>query len=171
MSTVLAAPQYHVELIDGQEVEKPLPKKLHSICQTHLLNRLNQVFEERYWAASELNILTGKHTSDGRREYIVPDVTVVAPGAKYEDGDLAEPPIWGVEILSPGQTIGDLFNRAERLLALGCPLVWVIWPEKRRAWEYRSDLEEQSAELVGRLPDGEEIRVILAEMWAKLTRF
>ena len=173
MSAALVTPQYHVELIDGREVEKPLPKKLHVMIQTYLLIVLNRAFEERYFAYPELNFLTGGRTPEGRREYIVPDLVVVTPSSKYEDGDLAEPPIWGVEILSPGQTIGDLFHRAERLLRLGCPLVWVIWPEKRRAWEYwsnLSDLEEQRSELKGQLPDGEEIRISLAEMWATLDR-
>ena len=99
----------------------------------------------------------------------MPDVTVVERNARYQDGDLAELPIWGVEILSPGQTIGDLFVRAERLLKLGCPLVWVIWPEKRRAWEYRNDLEEQRSELTGQLPNGDAIVVPLSEVWAELT--
>ena len=33
-----------------------------------------------------------------------------------------ELPLWGVEIYTPGQIIGDLFVRAARLLKLGCPL-------------------------------------------------
>ena len=172
MSTVLTTPQYHVELIDGREVEKPLPKKLHSRCQTFILNELGRLFGKQYWAASELNVLTGRRTLEGRREYIVPDVTVVAPGMQYEDGDLAEPPLWGVEILSPGQTIDDLFVRAGRLLKLGSPLAWVIWPEKRQAWEYRPDaLTEKFDALTGVLPDGTEIRVELAEMWEEMILF
>jgi Uma2 family endonuclease len=91
---------------------------------------------------------------------------------QYEEGDLAEPPLWGVEVLSPGQTIDDVFARAGRLLKLGCPLAWVIWPEKRQAWEYRpNDLMEKFDALTGVLPDGTEIRVELAEMWEEMTRF
>ena len=172
MSTVLTIPQYHVELIDGREVEKPLPKKLHFRTQRHLIVELARLIPRDYEAGPELNILTGGVTPDGRREYIVPDVTVVALKAKYEEGDLAEPPLWGVEILSPGQSIADLFARAERLLKLRCPLVWVIWPEKRQAWEYRpGDLAEKRDALLGELPSGEQIRLGLAEMWAELDRF
>ena len=169
MSTVLTEPLYHVELIDGREVEKPLPKKLHFRVQRYLILELTRLLPRDYEAGPELNILTGKLTLEGRREYIVPDVTVIKRSANYEDGDLAEPPIWGVEILSPGQTIGDLFVRAERLLNLGCPLVWVIWPEKRKAWEYSTNLEEQHTELTGRLPSGEAIIIPLSEVWAELT--
>ncbi len=168
MSAVITEPLYHVELIDGREVEKPLPKKLHAFCETRLIVKLADRLPSHYIAGPELNVLTGNFTPEGHREYIVPDVVVVARSAKYEDGDLAEPPIWGVEILSPGQTIGDLFVRAERLLKLGCSLAWVIWPEKQRAWEYSTDLEEQHTQLTGRLPDGETIVIPLSEIWAEL---
>lgn len=172
MSTVLTTPQYHVELIDGREVEKPLPKHLHAMCQTFVAEELNHAFQRQYRAVSELNILTGGRTPEGRREYIVPDITVMAPGMRYEDGDLAESPLWAVEILSPGQTIDDVFVRAGRLLKLGCPLTWVIWPEKRQAWEYRpNDLTEKFDALTGELPDGTQVRVELAEMWEEMNRF
>jgi hypothetical protein len=36
MSAVLAEASYHKELIDGREVEKPLPKNLHAFIQTFL---------------------------------------------------------------------------------------------------------------------------------------
>ena len=172
MNTVSATPQYHVELIDGREVEKPVPKKLHAICQTFLLEELNRAFRRQHRAMSELNVLTGGLTPEGRREYTVPDVTVVSPGMLYEEGDLAEPPRWAVEILAPGQSIADLFARAERLMKLRCPLVWVIWPERRKAWEYRpGDLVEKYDALLGKLPDGAEVRVSLEEMWEDMLRW
>ena len=40
MSTVLAVPQYHVELIDGREVEKPLPNMLHFQVGRYLILEL-----------------------------------------------------------------------------------------------------------------------------------
>lgn len=155
MNAVLTEPLYHVELIDGREVEKPLPKGSHILVQRFLILNLTRKLPTNILAMPELNVLTGGVTPEGRREYVVPDVTVVARSAKYENGDLAEPPIWGVKIISPGQTIGDLFVRAERLLNFGCPRVWGIWPEKQRVWEYSADLEEQRTQLTGRLPSGE----------------
>jgi len=163
--------KYHVELIDGREIEKPLPKKLHSLIERYLILALSRLLPSRYIVAPELNVLTGGLTTDGRREYVVPDLVVVDRQAKYEDGDLAEPPLWAVEILSPGQTIGDLFIRAERLLKLGTPLVWVIWPERRKAWEYSArtaslfDLEESTRTLAG---TGVELEIRLDEMWTDM---
>lgn len=172
-STVhIAQPVYHVELIDGQEVEKPLPKKLHIWIQSWLIIALAKLLPEDFMPLPECNTLTGGRTVDGRREYIIPDLVVVAVSARYDDGDLAEAPILGVEILSPGQTIGELFARAQRLLKLGCPLAWVIWPEKRRAWELSAqNLTEATSVLAARLPEGRgEIQVPLAEMWVVLDR-
>ena len=172
MSAVLTEPLYHVELIDGREVPKPLPKKLHVLIERYLIVELSLKLPANYLALPELNLLTGGKTVDGRREYVVPDVVVVGRSARYEEGDLAEPPLWAVEILSPGQTIGDLFIRAERLLKLGCPMVWVIWPEKRKAWEYtQANLEELGGKLTGQLPNGTDpayVNVHLTEMWAAL---
>jgi Uma2 family endonuclease len=160
--------EYHVELIDGREIEKPLPKKLHFFIQLYLIQALGRLLPPRYAAGPELNVLTGGRTKDGRREYVVPDVVVVGLDSKYEDGDLAEPPILAVEILSPGQTIGEMFIRAERLLKLGTPLVWVVWPEKRKAWEYSAhpssfELKEMTDALTVL-----EVEIKLVDMWASL---
>ena len=170
MSTTITEPVYHVELIDGCEIEKPLPKKLHFLVERYLVLVLSRILPDRYIAGPELNVLTGGRTPDGRREYIVPDVVVVDRAAKYEEGDLAEAPVLGVEILSPGQNIGDLFVRAERLLKLGCPMVWVVWPEKRQAWEYSTDsLREATTTLSRRLTlEDVVVEVELAGLWAAL---
>jgi Uma2 family endonuclease len=84
MSAVVSKPQYHVELIDGCEIEKPLPKKLHVFIQRFLILALARELPAQYRALPELNVLTGGRTADGRREYVVPDVVVVPRGAPYE---------------------------------------------------------------------------------------
>jgi len=108
MSTVLVEPAYHTELIDGCEVEKPLPKNLHAFIQTFLGAALLARLPRRYRAATELNVLCGA-------DRLVPDVTVMERSARYENGDLADPPVLAVEIMSPGQTLSDLVDRCERL--------------------------------------------------------
>ena len=166
--------RYHIELINGQEIEKPTQKKLHTWIQVHLIAMLGKLLPEGFEPLSEQDVLTGERTADGRRGWICPDVQVAPKKAKYEDGMLAEPPLWAVEIMSPGQPLPQLFTRAERLLAIGCPTVWVIWPEKRRAWEYSAeDLIECQGKLTGCLPagaDSQYVSVDLAEMWKVLDR-
>ncbi len=162
-------PGGQVELIDGREIPKPWPKKLHAFTQAFLIRWLGNNLPQAYFAASELNVLTGVRTQEGRLEYVIPDVTVVRRDANYLDGDLAEPPIFAVEILSPRQTISYLFLRSERVLQLGSPLTWVIWPERRRAWSHsRDDLREASDSLAAPLSDDVLLAVNLADLWAVL---
>ena len=162
MSTVATEPAYHLERIDGREIQKPLPKKLHAFIERYLIIVLSRDLPKRYLAAPELNVLCG----DDR---LVPDVTVVERNARYDDGDLADPPQLAVEILSPGQTVGQLFDKSDRLLRAGAPVCWVIWPERRQAWMYSADwMIEATETLTAPLSDGSRLEVKLAEMWAEL---
>ncbi len=163
MSTLFTALTYHVELIDGREIQKPLPKKPHFLIQRHLLLVFGRTLDEKqYLAGPELNVLCGQ-------DRLVPDLVIVREAAEYKDGDLAEPPVLAVEILSPGQTLSDLFDKCDRLLHAGAPMCWIIWPERRKAWMYNSeDLNQAHESLVAVLLDGSRVEIRLAEMWAKL---
>jgi len=109
MSTVLEDAAYHKELIDGREIEKPLPKNLHAFIQIFLGAALLARLSRSYRAATELNVVCGS-------DRLVPDVLVAERSARYENGDLADPPVLAVEIMSPGQDLSDLFSKCERLL-------------------------------------------------------
>jgi hypothetical protein len=62
-----------------------------------------------------------------------------------------------------------LFDKADRLVRSGCPVCWVIWPERRQAWMYSADhMMEATQSLTASLSDGGRIEVNLAEMWAEL---
>ncbi len=162
MSSVITQQSYHLELIDGREIEKPFPKKLHAFVQTYLLVILSRDLPRKYRPASELNVVCGK-------DRLVPDVTVMDRDAYYVDGDLADPPTFAVEILSPGQTVGQLFDRADRLVRAGAPVCWIIWPERRKAWLYSAeDVVEVRDSLTANLPDEASVQIPLADIWAEL---
>jgi Uma2 family endonuclease len=163
MSTVLTEPAYHLELIDGREIQKPLPKELHAIIQSYLIAELRaQLPKQKFRALSELNVLCGE-------DRLVPDITVARRKSKYRDGDLADPPLLCIEIFSPGQTFATLFDRAERLLKPGTAACWLIWPERRQAWIYTAErLSEAGETLHASLGDGDSIQISVAEMWAEL---
>ena len=87
-------------------------------------------------AMPELNVLCGS-------DRLVPDLTVARQSARYVNGDLADGPDLAVEILSSGQLLVDVLDRCNRLLKAGTAMCWIIWPERRRAWNYSSnDLAE-----------------------------
>ncbi len=166
MSTALTGAGYHTELINGEEIEKPLPKEIHAIIQAYLQITLASIVSRaRFRVLPELNVLCGENHSDR----IVPDVTVVLRDARYRDGDLLDAAALFVEILSPGQSLSNLFNTAERLLQRGTPVCWIIWPERRQAWIYRQDeLHEATESLSFTLPEGERLEIKLRDMWAEL---
>lgn len=162
MGAIFTPSVYHTELIDGHEVAKALPKDLHAFIQSFLLVRLAQQLPRRYRVLAELDVLCGS-------DRIIPDITVPLRAARYSDGDLADPAVLCVEILSPGQTISSLFDKAERILRAGTPLCWVIWPERRQAWQYATDrLTEAKEELCADFSESSGVRIDLAELWAEL---
>lgn len=162
MGTVLTPTAYHTELIDGREVEKPLPKNLHAFIQTFLIQWFGRQLPKQYRVASELNVLCGA-------DRLIPDVVVTLRGARYLEGDLAEPALLAVEILSPGQTIGNLFDEAERIVRAGTPVCWVIWPERRQAWQYGAkELLQTKQQLLAPLTGEDSVQVDLAELWDAL---
>ena len=130
MSVVTTFP-YHSELIDGQEIEKPLPKTLHAIVQMRLIVELSKwAGELRLVVLPEQNVLCGM-------DRLVPDVVIADKKGPFENGDIrAEHVRVAVEIMSPGQTFADLIAKCERLRRSGVPLCWMIWPSKRKAWVY-----------------------------------
>lgn len=164
MSTVLAHAAYHLELIDGREIEKPLPKILHAIIQSYLIRVLGSSFPATLRVLSELNVLCGRDHQDR----LVPDVTVAVRTAAYHDGDLFDPAVLCVEILSPGQALSSLFDKAERLLAAGTPVCWIIWPESRQAWIYRLNAMHEATEYLNAESADGRLEIRLAEMWAEL---
>ncbi len=165
MSTVLAHAAYHLELIDGREIEKPSPKDLHAIIQGYLQIALASILSRaKFRILPELNVLCGAN----REDRLVPDITVVPRNATYRDGDLLDPAILCVEILSPGQALSNLFDKAERLLAAGTPACWIIWPERRQAWIYRQDAMHEAIECLSADSEDGQLKVNLAHMWAEL---
>ena len=161
MSSVPTAPAYHKELIDGREVQKPLPKKLHAFAETFLLVDLANRLPKPYEALLELNTICGQ-------DRLVPDIIVTERSARYLDGDLADPPMLAVEIMSPEQPLSDLLDRCERLHKAGTPQCWIIWPEKRRAWIYTPvSFQEAHGNLAASVGEST-IEVSLQEMWAEL---
>jgi Uma2 family endonuclease len=130
MSTTTAE-RYHVELIGGVEREKPTPKRLHWILQRRILFALAE-WELRLQSetGNEVDVRCGA-------DLLVPDVAVMV-GATYDKGVVTSGMLLAVEIMSPGQTIGELFDKCERLHAGGVPYCWVIHPAKRMAWEYHA---------------------------------
>jgi Uma2 family endonuclease len=165
MGAISTSVDYHVERIHGQEIQKPLPKRRHALVQTRIIIALAK------WSGDlNLEVLTEIDVFTVGDDWVIPDLAVARANAKYRDGKLAEGAELAVEIMSPGQTIGQLFDKCELLHAGGTRHCWVLWPQKRSAWEYpagglplpASDvlragaIEVQLSDLFANLPDDSE---------------
>ncbi|MFL6463486.1 MAG: Uma2 family endonuclease [Bryobacteraceae bacterium] len=134
MSTVLTEPIYHVELIDGREIEKPLPKRFHARVQQRIQMELQkQIGNHLLEVLPALNVRCGEDRP-------VPDIVVASQNAHYDADDLIEGAYLATEVLSPGQTIGFLFDKADRMVRTGTKCCWIIWPARKQAWIYTADL-------------------------------
>lgn len=141
------------EYIDGQIIQKPMPKAAHSGIQAGLIKVIDPALNPGNLgrAFPELRCTFANRS-------IVPDVAVL-PSAKIprdEKGKLADElfaaPDWMVEILSPGQNQTKIIRKIMYALAHGTQMGWLIDPAEECVFGYTPDLravlyEEHDAQL------------------------
>lgn len=119
------------EYINGEIVQKPMPKGRHSRLQSKLCNVINDITEEQNiaYAFPELRCSFGDRS-------IVPDIAVFQwqripfnPSGEVAD-NFELPPDWVVEILSPNQQPNKIGNILH-CLQHGSRLAWFIDPDDR----------------------------------------
>jgi len=118
------------EYIDGEIIQKPMPKRRHSRLQGKLCAIINEVAEEAKiaYAFPELRCSFGERS-------IVPDVS----GFRWEripftaEGNVPDhfnlPPDWTIEILSPEQQSNRVLGNLLYCLEHGSDLGWFIDPD------------------------------------------
>lgn len=120
------------EYIDGQIVQKPMPKTRHSRLQAKLIDAINRVSEAKQvaYAFPELRCTFGNRS-------LVPDVTVfrwqsIAFDQNGEPLDnVFAAPDWAIEILSPEQSSNRVTGNLLHCLKHGCQLGWLVDPDDR----------------------------------------
>jgi Uma2 family endonuclease len=107
-----------------QERGKPMPSYKHSIIQGEIFLEFAR-YRPEFRAFSELSLELGNFRP-------VPDICVF-PERPVDWGKdilcVTEPPLLTIEILSPKQSLGDLFEKADEYLRHGVEESWVIIPE------------------------------------------
>ena len=78
---------------------------------------------------------------------------MVSATAKYENDDLVEPPALIVQVLSPGQIVGKLYDKALDYLSDGVKDVWISVP-KRAGYVCRLNGDLMSEQLLRAIVDG-----------------
>lgn len=130
------------EYIDGQILQKPMPKGKHSRIQSKLTAFINAVTEPLKSASAFTEL---RCTFDGRS--IVPDIAVFSWERipKDESGEIADrfllAPDWVVEILSPDQSHAQLFKKLRHCFQHGTIAGWIIDPANKSVMIYRPGQE------------------------------
>ncbi len=154
------------EYINGQIIQKPMPKGKHSRLQLRLCNSINDVAESQKiaYAFPELRCSFGVRS-------IVPDIAVFNWSRIPFDPDGEAPndfylcPDWTIEILSPEQSSNRVTGNIRNILYClqhGCQLGWLIDPEDRSILVF---LPERQPKLL----QGSDRLSVLAEINLELT--
>lgn len=126
------------EYVDGEVIQKPMPKRKHAFLQIFLGRLLDEFLEATALgrAGTEWRCLFGP---DGRERAYVPDIVLVLRERLTEDDIYPGPPDLAVEILSPGQPAGEFADKLLFYLMNGVRMTWVLDPERRTIAIYRLD--------------------------------
>ena len=157
---------YRHELIKGELLTMPLPKRLHARVSANLTmlllqyakaNRLGQVY-----AKNGYKIETDPDTVLG------PDVSFVARDRVESTDDYYDgPPDLAIEVISPGDRRGRIEHKLSLWLEAGTRSVWLVNP-RRRTVEVISSLSDrrtlhETDELIDDTVPG--FRVVVSEIF------
>jgi len=141
------------EYIQGQIIQKPMPKTRHSRLQGRLIRAINEVVEEPKlaYAFPELRCTFSDRS-------IVPDIAVLlweqiafnADGEPVDDVKIA--PAWTIEILSPDQRSNRVAGNILYCLQHGCKLGWLLDPDDRSILVFLPNQQPQFCTGSDRLP-------------------
>ncbi|MEG5057586.1 Uma2 family endonuclease [Microcoleus sp. A2-C5] len=135
------------EYIEGEIVQKPMPKTKHSLLQLRSCNEINCVTEtpKIAYAFPELRCTFG-----GRS--IVPDVAVLLwEQIQFDENgepldDVLIAPYWAIEILSPQQSSNRVTKKIIHCLQHNCQLGWLVDPGDRSILVFLPNQQPQFCE-------------------------
>ena len=115
------------ELVDGQAIPKMSPKFFHSRLQKTLLFIFEEWSQNRGRIEAEWGIILERN---GKAWVPVPDLTYISydhlPAEWMKDEVCPMSPELVIEILSPGQTFGEMIQKATDYLQAGVDRVWIV---------------------------------------------
>ena len=120
------------ELIDGEIVQKMSPNIYHGILTSQLIALLAGYLKETREAVVMNEV---RHVERNEERVFLPDINVTVRARIPRDsairthGPLPLSPDFAIEILSPGDQPGRLFERADFYMRSGTHLLWFVDPE------------------------------------------
>lgn len=147
------------EYVDGRLSPKGTGTRKHSRIQRRVLELLGAY--RAFGAFPEL------HARLREQEFRIPDIIVEQKPIVNEDYP-ARPVYLCIEILSPDQTLQQLFDKCQRYHGWGTAYCWVIDPEEPAAWEHHRNRQPDLRSAAETLTAGE-ISLPVAEIFSVLT--
>ena len=149
------------ELVQGEVIELPSPRKIHGVVCVNVVTELNLYVRRRrkgYVTSNDSGVILERDPDTVRG----PDVALYEDASKFADlhpkyGEV--PPRLAVEVLSPDDKAKHVTRKIMDYLKNGVDLVWLIDPEDRTVNVYLRDrapfLLGETDELTGEnvLPD------------------
>ena len=120
------------DFVDGVIEERNVGESDHSWIQL----RIGGFFLNRFPETGIVAIPEWRFQVKSTR-FRIPDLVVVR--GRPNEQILTQPPLLCIEILSPDDTISRMNVRIQDYLDFGVPAVWLVDPQERREWIYRSD--------------------------------
>jgi Uma2 family endonuclease len=118
------------ELVNGVAIPKVSPKRSHSKTQKALLRILDDWCGDRGDVGIEWAVTLTRNNADW---VPVPDLLYISYDRLSrdwnEDAPCPVPPDLAIEIISPGQSFGEMTEKATDYLAAGVLQVWVLDPK------------------------------------------
>jgi Uma2 family endonuclease len=147
--------------IDGETKEHTMGEQPHASVQGFF----TQLFRNNAidW---QVRVFPEQRVQTSANNYRIPDVCVVRRATPMEP-IVRTPPLLCIEILSREDRMSDIQERVEDYLAMGVQAVWVVDPQRRRAYETLPNGALQPVPSTLTLA-GTEIRIPLADVFAEL---
>lgn len=133
------------ELVDGQAIPKMSPKFFHAKLTRVLLNLIEQSCQEKGEVCPEWAVAL---TRRGRDWMPIPDILYISyerlPTNWDENEACPVPPDLVIEIISPGQTFGQMAAKAKDYLDAKVLRVWVLDSKARSITVFYPDAAPQT---------------------------
>ncbi|MEH2207014.1 MAG: Uma2 family endonuclease [Nostoc sp.] len=133
------------ELVDGQAIPKMSPKFFHAKLTRVILNLIEQSCEDKGEVCPEWAVAL---TRRGRDWMPIPDILYISyerlPANWDENEACPVPPDLVIEIISPGQTFGQMAAKAKDYLDAKVLRVWVLDSKARSITVFYPDAAPQT---------------------------
>ncbi len=135
------------EYVEGRLVERNVGEINHGDAQGRTYAYI--LFSARgFWAGVGIRVQVRPD------RYRVPDVVVVR-GGRPAGRIITSPPEVAVEVLSPEDRAADVQDKIDEYLQFGIASVWLIDPERQRAWIHTKEGADEASDRVLRNSAGD----------------